>query len=570
MANPTSELLVKVATDTKQLKAGLASADKQTKGFAQNIQRHSKAIGVAMIAVGTAIMAAAAKSVLSYAKMGDEAAKMAKRTGFSTEALSELRYATEIAGADLGSLEKATKRMSKTIVDASEGMATYIRAFDRIGVSVDDLMGKKPEDQFMTIAMAIAALEDETMKAATSQDIFGRAGTRLLPLFLEGADKIESLRQEAHDLGIVFDAEAALAAEEFTDAMLDFNMSVKGAQFAIAEALLPTLKPLIDKVTDAAKGIGEFAEENEALTQIVVAGGPLLVGLGGMVLILPKLIGLIKAAKVAVMGLASQVALLTAGFALLGYGIYALLDRGKQYDAMMEAADTYNKLVTESQGKVTEELIEAARAYKELREAYGYLAPEEEEQMEHLRQLIELYDEGNFVLNETTGFLELYKEGLHEATDGADELALSIEALTDKHKKLRDSVNETMGALAKLFPGGFTEEEFEKWKPFFEQIERRLVDVRAVAYKRKKAQAALGIPGFAEGGVVTSPTLAMIGEGGPEAIIPLEKAGGGNITINFTEPVFMEREESINKLADRIYRVIKKEQRLSFGGAYSG
>jgi hypothetical protein len=47
------------------------------------------------------------------------------------------------------------------------------------------------------------------------------------------------------------------------------------------------------------------------------------------------------------------------------------------------------------------------------------------------------------------------------------------------------------------------------------------------------------IPMLAEGGIVTSPTLAMIGEGrGPEAVIPLSKlgsmgfGGGGNITVN--------------------------------------
>ena len=44
------------------------------------------------------------------------------------------------------------------------------------------------------------------------------------------------------------------------------------------------------------------------------------------------------------------------------------------------------------------------------------------------------------------------------------------------------------------------------------------------------------VPGMAEGGIVTSPTLAMIGEGGqPEAVIPLDKLGrmgGGNTTIN--------------------------------------
>ncbi len=43
------------------------------------------------------------------------------------------------------------------------------------------------------------------------------------------------------------------------------------------------------------------------------------------------------------------------------------------------------------------------------------------------------------------------------------------------------------------------------------------------------------IPLLAEGGIVTGPTLAMIGEAGPEAVIPLSKAGsmGGN-TINVT------------------------------------
>jgi hypothetical protein len=46
------------------------------------------------------------------------------------------------------------------------------------------------------------------------------------------------------------------------------------------------------------------------------------------------------------------------------------------------------------------------------------------------------------------------------------------------------------------------------------------------------------IPMLAEGGIVTSPTLSMIGESGPEAVIPLSKlgsmgfGGGANITVN--------------------------------------
>jgi hypothetical protein len=39
---------------------------------------------------------------------------------------------------------------------------------------------------------------------------------------------------------------------------------------------------------------------------------------------------------------------------------------------------------------------------------------------------------------------------------------------------------------------------------------------------------------MAEGGIVTKPTLALIGEAGPEAVIPLSRntATSGNVTVN--------------------------------------
>ena len=45
----------------------------------------------------------------------------------------------------------------------------------------------------------------------------------------------------------------------------------------------------------------------------------------------------------------------------------------------------------------------------------------------------------------------------------------------------------------------------------------------------------IDIPGFADGGIVTRPTLAMVGEKGPEAIVPLGRGGGvGGVTVNVT------------------------------------
>jgi len=43
-----------------------------------------------------------------------------------------------------------------------------------------------------------------------------------------------------------------------------------------------------------------------------------------------------------------------------------------------------------------------------------------------------------------------------------------------------------------------------------------------------------GIPAMADGGIVNSPTLALIGERGPEAVVPLNRAGGMGNTINIS------------------------------------
>ncbi len=79
---------------------------------------------------------------------------------------------------------------------------------------------------------------------------------------------------------------------------------------------------------------------------------------------------------------------------------------------------------------------------------------------------------------------------------------------------------------------------------------------------------ALSIPkpvAMAEGGVVTRPTLALIGEAGPEAVVPLGASGGMrniNIEVNISEPqvrslddIFTLSEEVSDQIAKEIERI---------------
>lgn len=73
------------------------------------------------------------------------------------------------------------------------------------------------------------------------------------------------------------------------------------------------------------------------------------------------------------------------------------------------------------------------------------------------------------------------------------------------------------------------------------------------------------IPLLAEGGIVTGPTLAMIGEAGPEAVIPLNRSAMmGNITINVTGSVISEGD-----LVETVRRGLVKSQRNGAQLVYS-
>ena len=67
---------------------------------------------------------------------------------------------------------------------------------------------------------------------------------------------------------------------------------------------------------------------------------------------------------------------------------------------------------------------------------------------------------------------------------------------------------------------------------------------------------------FAKGGIVTSPTLGLVGEAGPEAVIPLNKAGGlGGVNVNIMGGMFLSQ-EAAEQMGDLIIDKLKTNIRI--------
>ena len=305
----------------------------------KSMSRQARTAGIAMVAFGAALAGAMALAVKSTAKAGDEVAKMAIRTGFTTEALSELRHAAELSGTSLDGLEKASRFLSRAIVQAGDGLATYVRALARVGLSYESLMGLSPEEQFLTVLEALAGVEDETIRVAAASELLGgRMGTQMLPMLENGVEGLKDMREEAHKLGLVFSQEDANAARDFNDALTRLKGGATGIIKTVGISLMPIIEDFAEQVTEVTTGVRDWIKENEGLFNVLVKVGiPLsavLIGLGTFLMIYPGLVtgwvlltGAIKGTTTAIWGFKAalwEIFILLTGFALLIYGIIAL------------------------------------------------------------------------------------------------------------------------------------------------------------------------------------------------------------------------------------------------------
>lgn len=300
-----ANLVVNITGNTGKLVASLKDGESRIDKFAKKHKTAMKGIGIGILAAG----AAAGGAIIQFGKLGDEVQKMSFRTGFSTEALSELRFALQQAGSSVEGLEKGVRRMSSFLEDSKDGLTETTRAMEKLGLSVEDFTGLKPEEAFFKFTDALAAIPDELTQAALAQDVFGRSGTALLPLLAEGAEGIAALRQEARDLGIVFDQETANKAAKMQDSINSAKQAMNGMAIEIGTVLAPavtaiangfaTMPGILQKVTAAAVGLFVAIRVGLRSTKAALIGsgiGAALVAMGVAFELISRKLGLFGSA----------------------------------------------------------------------------------------------------------------------------------------------------------------------------------------------------------------------------------------------------------------------------------
>lgn len=293
MAGSLAKLVVTLAANVAGFETDMARATKnQKKRMAEmerDMEQTAKKLGAAFAAITVAVGYAVKKTIDAADQMRD----LSQQTGISTEVLSKYAYAAEQSGASLETLTGGINKMQKSLFEAASGTAKQAEAFQRLGLSVTDLMKLSPDQQFEAIAESLSKIENVTLRNATAQEIFGRGYARLIPLMKEGAGGIKEMTDRFESFNATISQDFADNADRFNDNLGDMALVAKGAAITFTEALIPGLVGFQEYLIKAATGTNDFSEAGEwvidvikrmaqafaALKGILAAVGTVLVGI---------------------------------------------------------------------------------------------------------------------------------------------------------------------------------------------------------------------------------------------------------------------------------------------------
>jgi len=246
-------------TESASKEAGEKSGKSFGNAMAKGLKATATVIAGAMAAV-TAGAVAATKTFVDTAKAtaayGDEVDKTSQKLGLSAKAYQEWDYVMKIAGTEMSSMTTGLKTLTNKLDDAKNGSESAQAMFSALGISMEDISTMSREDLFKATIKGFQGMADSTERAALANDLFGKSGQNLAPLFNMTADETQGLIEKANDLGMVMSDEGVKGSANFTDAMTTLNGTITGLKNNLMTQFMPSLTEVTTGLAEAFSGKG--------------------------------------------------------------------------------------------------------------------------------------------------------------------------------------------------------------------------------------------------------------------------------------------------------------------------
>ena len=236
-----------MATDYK---LRIKASDQSKKGF-NSVNRNINSTQQSMKKLAGAFAGVfAVRQIVQFGnealQVADDIGKLADSVNVSTIFLQQYQFAAEQSGISTEGFTKALRFFAKGVGEATMGTGLAKRAFEEMGISLEDVDGKakNTEDLFKEFFHSLEAIEDPLKRSGLLAQVFGsRVGIQMANLVKSGAMAMDDLAESA--TGII-DEETIRNAEAFNDTMNRLKRQV--------------LAPLQSAFVNTSKAILDFAE----------------------------------------------------------------------------------------------------------------------------------------------------------------------------------------------------------------------------------------------------------------------------------------------------------------------
>ena len=580
MAN---DVEIRVTADTKNAEGGFKRVKSGFQGMKDSIVKNRKAIGLGIAAMGVGIEGLAK----SQQGLTESSRKLANATGMSEQEIRGMATSLSNATFPLDSALELMTLGAQQGLDSADALKQYAAFWDTVG----DATGLSAE----ALAKSGAALAAVGIEVGNESELLGAFGlitqesTSTVQEFLDGISK---LAPEMSAMGLSVDEAAVImttmerelgltartARTEFKEALEKSETGLAGVleQLGLNESQLATYrtkleestgviqdnadahastKTVMDKfkstLSDLAFANGALIEKASMLAPILMAAGPVVMGFSGIMGILN---GITLTSTFSFMGLNVAMLPLTAIIIGIGLAIAAGILIWKNWDTIINALKKTLDVLKATFNTVFNFIKEiVSRVFTKITDIYrsklGWILPAGP----LIKAILflknnwkEIWDSIKATFDTVSGALIGAFRIVKTTILGIwDELVSGIKAAVNL---IITGINTVIQGLNK----------FKITVPGVSVLGKTIVPGFSVGLPEIPE-----IPRLAKGGIVSSPTLAMLGESGPEAVVPLGRSGAGmtvNLVIN----------GDINGMDDFEQKVTSVIRDAVLGGGFSG
>lgn len=190
-----------------------------------------------------------AEAVKQSAAFADEMLTLSQQTGFSTDFLQGLEYASGLVDVSVESITGAMRKLKQNLASDSSSVK---EAFDQLGIIPEQLQasGLSMEETFRLVVGALSGVESELERDQIAMQLFGRGADELAGIIDDGGAALYRYIDAAKDAGYVMSGEELNALGQVDDAFYKLDKAMEMAKARIAIQLAPTILELTDRMLD--------------------------------------------------------------------------------------------------------------------------------------------------------------------------------------------------------------------------------------------------------------------------------------------------------------------------------